>query len=333
MFARTTAGPDRGTAERVALKREAVEWLARLSSGRATAADADALKRWCGENPAHAEAFAEASLLWDVLGPAALNVASRSAAPAETARAHSRSARRAFLGGAAAATTAAAMGYLAARPPLGLWPSVSELRAQYRTATGEQRRIALGEGATIEMNTRTSLNVGPASGGNRIELIAGEAAVTTGSAGAEPFIVIAGKGRASASSAKFDVRVDGAGVCVTCLEGAVEVEHPGSVATLRPAEQVTYGDGGIGRVVGVDTAVVTAWRSGVLIFRHERLSRVIDEVNRYRPGRIILVDGALGRRRIDASFRLDRIDDVVPQIEHVFGVRATSLPGGVVLLG
>lgn len=331
-----TIRSDHRTAEREALKRQAVGWLAQLSSGHVTEADAEALKRWCGENPAHAEAFAEANLLWDVLGPAARNVASRGAA---TARAGGLSwfrpplGRRALLGGAAAAT-ATAVGYLVVRPPLGLWPSFSELRADYRTATGEQRRIAMGGGATVEINTRTSLNIGRASdGGDRIELIAGEAAITTGAAGPKPLVVIAAEGRASATNAKFDVRINGSATCVTCLDGVVEVEYRGGVAAVRQTEQVTYGDGGLGQVVSVDTAVVTSWRTGVLIFRRELLSSVVDEVNRYRSGRIILVDTALGRRRIDASFRLDRMEDVVPQIEQVFGARVTPLPGGVVLLG
>ena len=46
--------------------------------------------------------------------------------------------------------------------------------------------------------------------------------------------------------------------------------------------------GGLGDVIGVDTVVVTAWRDGVLVFRNTPLVRVIEEVNRYRPGRIIL---------------------------------------------
>jgi transmembrane sensor len=96
---------------------------------------------------------------------------------------------------------------------------------------------------------------------------------------------------------------------------------------------VVYDAGGIGQVVSVDPTVVTSWQTNVLIFRREPLSRAIEEINRYRPGRIILVDTLLGRKLIDASFRLDRIEDIVPQIVQVFGTRARSLPGGIVLLG
>ena len=56
---------------------------------------------------------------------------------------------------------------------------------------------------------------------------------------------------------------------------------------------------------------MTAWQQGLLIFRDVPLARVIDEVNRYRPGRIIVVDPRLGRREVVADFRLDRLDAVV----------------------
>jgi transmembrane sensor len=84
--------------------------------------------------------------------------------------------------------------------------------------------------------------------------------------------------------------------------------------------------------VTVDPAVVSAWQQGVLVFRSDPLSRVIDEVNRYRSGRIVLVNEELGRRQVFASFRIDRIEDVVPRLQAVFGMRVRSLPGGIVLL-
>ncbi len=329
-----TPDSDHRSVERQALKREAIDWLTRLSSGTVTQADAEALKCWCSKSRAHAEALAEANLLWDALGPAARNAAAHG-----RVQDHQRDwrqisfGRRAFLGGAAAATTAA-VAFMMVWPPLGLWPSVSDLMAEYHTRTGEQRRIAMANGAMIEMNTQTSLNIGTSTdAAGRIELIAGEAVVMTGEARSRPVVVTAAGGRLSATDAKFDIRFDGPSVCVTCLEGAVGVERQGTTATLEGKQQVVYGKGGLGQVVSVDPAVVASWRTGVLIFRRELLSRAVEEINRYRPGRIILVDASLGHRRIDASFRLDRIDEIVPQIEQVFDARVRTFPGGIVLLG
>ncbi|MGL1493920.1 DUF4880 domain-containing protein, partial [Vibrio parahaemolyticus] len=56
------------------LKRDAVGWVRHLTSGQATAADAEALRRWCAQSAEHAAAFAAASRLWRDLAPAGRNV-------------------------------------------------------------------------------------------------------------------------------------------------------------------------------------------------------------------------------------------------------------------
>lgn len=85
--------------------------------------------------------------------------------------------------------------------------------------------------------------------------------------------------------------------------------------------------------VAVETSQVTAWLDGVVIFRMTPVSEAIAEVNRYRSGRIILTNQELGRRLFSARLRIANIGQAVVRIEQVFGARATSLPGGIVLLG
>ncbi len=310
---------------------QAAAWIARLTSGEATVEDAAALQRWCGESEVHRQAFAEVKLLWDALGPAAQEVAPHGDGVGARARSATGIARRAFLGGALAASTGA-IGYFGSRPPFHFWPSVSELFADYRTGTGEQRRIAVAANVSLILNTQTSINVQKASSGSHlIELISGEAAVTAKAAA--PLQVLAADGLTSASAARFDVRREGANVRVTSLDGEVEIVKQHQSVTLPPGHQATYSGEGIGPVLAVDVVVATAWQQGMLIFRHETLARVIDEVNRYRPGRIILVDKDLAERDVVASIHIDRIDEIVEHIVQTFDARATFLPGGIVLLG
>lgn len=312
------------------LRDEAETWLLRLTSGEATRVDAVALKQWCDQSSAHAAAFAEANLLWDRSLVAARNIAGVKQQPvAAHIGAGARLGRRAFLGGAIAASAAAAM---VAYPPLRLWPSLPELAADYRTGAGEQRRIAVADSTSVNLNIRTSLSVRSSDGRDAVELIAGEAAIATGATAAKPFVVIAADGRVIASRARFNVRHDRSDVCVTCLDGEVQVEHGGQVATLRQQQQVLYGGRGLDPVITVDPAVVTAWQEGMLVFRNEPLARVIDEVNRYRAGKIVLMNAQLGRRVVEASFRIDRIDDVITLVRDAYDARVTRLPGGIVVL-
>jgi transmembrane sensor len=240
--------------------------------------------------------------------------------------------RRAFLGGALAAS-AAAVAYLAVRPPLGLWPSLSELRADYRTGVGEQRSVALADGPLVELNTRTSIVVVPVAGGPaHMELISGEAAVSVAPDKARAVEVVAAGGRVVATNSTFNLRCDGDTVIATCLSGAIEVRHGGRSAQLQAQQQVTYSSNGLGPVTVIDPAVVTAWQEGLLVFHSTPLAEAVAEINRYRSGRIILTNAALGRRLFNARFRIKNVDGIVTQIQEAFGASVTTLPHGIVLL-
>jgi transmembrane sensor len=206
------------------------------------------------------------------------------------------------------------------------------LRADYRTAVGQQRRIAISSGVSVDMNTRTSIALRPAVAAlHRLELISGEAIVDASIAGAQPVQVIAGGGIATAA-ANFDVRCDATTTIVTCLSGVVRVAYHDRDVVLGERQQVSYGAGEMHAVTDVDPSVITAWREGYLMFRKQPLANVIAEVNRYRPGRIVLLDSKLGEGLVTARFRLDRLDDVIVQIREVFGASVRNLPGGLVLV-
>ncbi len=309
-------------------------WVLKLASGEATTGDVEALNHWRSESPEHREAFAEAKLLWEVLGPSSNAVAQRmlGASTAHSSKSDRLLGRRAVLGGALAASTAA-IGYVGSAPPFRLWPSLDELRADYRTGTGEQRQVALADNVSLVLNTQTSVGLQPASRGRQaIELISGEAAVTIDASNRGPFDVIAANGKTMTTAARFNVRRDETTVQVTCLDGVVNVQQHKNAVTLPTGHQVTYGAEGLGEVLQIDVAAATAWEHGQLIFRHETLAHVIEEVNRYRPGRIILLNEELAKRDVVATFYLDRIDDTVEHLALAFGARTRVLPGGVVLL-
>ncbi len=184
------------------------------------------------------------------------------------------------------------------------------------------------------MNTQTSIALPVSSGDlDLVTLVAGEASFTLPPEAPRPFAVIAEGGRTIASRARFDVHNSGASVCVTCFEGDVRVEQGVLAATIGPGHQLRYDRQGLGATVAVNVEEVGAWRDGVLIFRNTPLSDVVTELNRYRPGRIVLVNKALGQKSVNGRFKVERIDDILGWIAQVYGATPRSLPGGVVLLG
>lgn len=311
------------------VRREATDWLMRITSGDATRDDWRALDVWRSQSALHEESFARASRFWKELGPAVAAVAMREEgrhAPGQGRRVN----RRGLLaGGFCAAGVAAAV---MVRPPLGLWPSLSDLAADYRTGTGQQRRIAVDTGMSIELNTETSLNLRHSGIDSRIELISGEAVVAA-TKPQQRVTVLARNGRISTfSQATFSLRCGDGLVWVTCLDGEVQVEAHQQTRTIHREQQVAYDHQGLEEVRHVDGAIVTSWRQGTLVFNNDPLVRVIEEVNRYRRGRIVLANADLGNRLVTARFRLDRLDDVVVQVSQVFGAHVRKLPGDIVLL-
>jgi ferric-dicitrate binding protein FerR (iron transport regulator) len=305
----------------LALRREAQAWVLRLASGQATEADGAAFRQWCGQSVEHARAFKETRAAWQALQPAA-----RRARAEQMARARARApGRRAFLGGALAACGA----YLAFRPPLDLWPAVSELAADYRSGAGEQREVALGEDATVQMNTRTRINVSAQARGERVDLLAGEVELR---AGARPVSLSAGAGSVTVRDACVNVRYTDAQVRVTCLEGVARVRGPGGELALAAPRQVLLGADGLGAPRDADLAAISGWRRGVLEFNDVPLAQVVDEINRYRAGRILLMGDRLAGSRVQARFPLDQLADAALLIRDVYGARVTTLPGGIVLL-
>jgi transmembrane sensor len=313
------------------LERESYEFLFRFVSGTAQPADLRALEEWSAQNPARRDAFARAYRAWGALAAASALGAKPRAGSNSRSNSHLVTRRMAIAGGLAASAAGIA---LAVRPPLGLWPSWAELNADIRTSAGEQRRLALGEHASVTLNTRTSVAIQPSpQQAGRIELVSGEAEVTVKRSDGRPIEVAAADGRVSASDAVFNIRRRRTDhVSVTCLSGDILVECGARRAALHADQQVEYAPGQLGDVAPADAAAVSAWRDGVIVFHATPVADVIEELNRYRPGRIILANSALGQRLFSARFRIENVEAAIIQLEQVFNARATRLPGGVIVL-
>lgn len=304
------------------IQKEAQAWVVRLASGQVSERDAQVFRHWCARSRAHATAFAEARAVWSAMAPAARAV--------KRARQPVNMARRAWLGGAVAAS----LGLLVLRPPTDLWPAVAGLGADYATGTGEQREVALDGGVLVQMNTQTRFDAAPVQDGTAaLVLLAGEAEFQAGLRGAARLRVQAGDGSVSAGSARFNIRLFGQEVCVTCLAGRLRVVQNGNDAELAAGEQLRYRPAHFGITRAVRAGEVSAWRQRLLVFKQSTLAEVVAEVNRYRPGKLILNNDALGKTRVQASFSLDRLDDVIALIQDAYGARVTRLPGGIVLFG
>ena len=158
----------------------------------------------------------------------------------------------------------------------------------------------------LDLNTRTSTL--RAAG---VELISGEAAISLAGA-SSPFTVSAAGGRVMARDAVFELRHTDGSVCVTCLSGAVEVALASGGATLA-ARRLVYDAAGLQPARALDADDLPAWREGFLRFRQAPLAQVLDEINRYRSGRVILMAQSLAARPVSVRVELARLDTAIAQ--------------------
>lgn len=327
----------RGSASH-AISAEAVALVQKLSSGEATPAEIEAAAKWRQQSAEHEMAFAEASRVWGKVRSAAKMLAQDDNdvfAELDRLRRRSTMSRRALLGGGVAALAATAYG--AVHPPLGLWPSFAELRADYRTRTGEQRQVTIADDIAVRLNTQTSLSVDRSGGPDeRIELVTGEASFALPAQPAKSLVILAAAGKTIVQAGRADLRLLGTGdaarVSVTCFDGQCRTELGSTGVDLQPGHRVLYNGTNINRVASVDPADASAWQRGIVEFRGTRLADAIEEINRYRPGQIILANRELGQKQLSGRFRIDQMDMVLVQLEQAFSAHVRNLPGGIVIL-
>lgn len=317
---------------------KASEWFARLRASDVTPQEQETFTRWKAQHPTHGEAYDAVCRLWDKLevpchaalrAETQINVRSIRSQPAER---KTRAWR--ILGGARSLALAAAVASLTTIGAFWIPDALLVWRSDVATAAGEQRQLALTDGSTVFMNTQSALTIGTWRSRREVTLLKGEAAFSVMPNPEKPFIVTAGPGTVQVVGTKFSIRKYSDRVTVTVSEGTVAIRTAASgEPTLIPAgQEVSYDAQGIGSISDADLMKALAWQRGQLVFTMEPLSGVIDELNRYHTGAMILAHPSLQQRVVSGVFATNdplRVIDAVTQTLHV---RSLSIAGRVVLL-
>ncbi|WP_252959474.1 FecR domain-containing protein [Pseudomonas simiae] len=190
--------------------------------------------------------------------------------------------------------------------PLHAW------MADYRTATGERRWVALNDGSRIQLNSASAIDASLNADRRLVQLRQGEIVVNTG-ADDRPFWVQTRDGYLRALGTRFLVREDAYGTLLAVQQGAVAVFADSQTASarqvLKPGEQVVFNRSGIRPAVanGLDP---WAWSDGVISAHHMRLDDFLTELGRYRNG-LLRCSEAVAGLRVSGTYQLDDTDQVL----------------------
>lgn len=288
---------------------QAIYWLTWLSSGEASDDDRRAFDRWLNADSAHQTAWDKAQLLWqDVsrLTEADLtaDIASKSLKGVPSKK------RGLYCGlGMAACLLLSVV----------LWTGgVPYYLADYRTATGEQRQLMLGDGSLVQLNTDSAISVDYSASLRRLILHRGEAWFKVTADPARPFEVETDYGTVRALGTAFDVDNGNGQITVTVYEHAVRVRlrDGEQVERLLEGSALSFGQDIINFEQRADLAKASAWRQQRMIFQNRPLQDVIHELNRYRKGRIVIADESLNPLPLTGVFDTDSPEEALQMIRQ-----------------
>lgn len=326
------------------LASEALDWLIVLKTRTPTAAETRRLERWRTQSSEHETAWHNALALWEGLEPLrGRSLPGSSPLPMETARAspaettarprrsrsetdptRSRSRGTGFprlsvrLGWTFACLSVLIASLIFLDPMLAL-------EADYRTGKGEIQDFLLPDGSRASLNSDSAVAVRFEQSTRRIEVLRGEAFFQVARDPARPFVAAGRQGEVKAVGTAFTVRQSEEKTEVAMLEGVVEASTFRQRISLKAGQAASLEADGriVPRKGGVDRSA--AWREGYLVFDQTPLAEVVATLNRYRKGRVTLLDESFADRRLSGLFRLADTDKVIAAVAETTPLRVTRL--------
>ncbi|KAB8058869.1 DUF4880 domain-containing protein [Janthinobacterium sp. FT14W] len=304
-----------GNAAPEAASLQAVEWLVRLQAGDGAPGVEQAWRAWRDSDPENEQAWQhiEACMARMRGLPAPLAHGTLARKPVH-AQAHA--ARRQSL---------KLLALLAAGG--GAWLAGGDEQARfwladYRTGTGELRHIVLEDGTRIAMNTASSVDVRFDSGQRLVTVLQGEIMVTTArDAAGRPFLVRTAQGRLQPVGTRFAVRVAGERTQLGVFEGAVDI-LPGqaseAVRRLQAGQQASFTATQLGTVQTLP-AGADAWTAGTLVAHDMPLADFVQELARYRHGRLAC-DPAIAHLRVSGIYPLADTTQVLDMLARTLPI-------------
>ncbi|MFJ2321854.1 FecR family protein [Pseudomonas sp. NPDC087817] len=317
-----------------AQEQAAFAWLSLLHD-RPSAGDQLTFSQWLRADPAHAEAYAQAQVVWELSeGPAKTLADEEALALQGYLETMDRPRRPQLLRWSGALAMAACL-LLMVSLGTGWQPQrwLDDLGADYVSAPGEIRTVTLADQSQVTLDADSAIAVDFSHGERHVQLRRGAGFFSVTHTG-EPFVVEAEKGQARVLGTQFEVRLQPHGAQVTVLSGRVGVaaDRDAAQQILTAGQQVAYGAGSAQKLHAVDSEAQLAWRQGWLTYYKTTLAEVVADLRRYYPGRIVLLNEELAARKVSGSFPSRDPQAVLNSLQGVLGFEQHQVLGHLIIL-
>jgi len=317
-----------------AQEQAALAWLTRLHD-QPSGADQLAFSRWLQADPAHAEAYALAQVVWELSEAPAATLAAEEVSALDAYLRLMDSAQRRPLRRWAGGLAMAACLLLAISVGFGWQPQrwLDDFGADYVSSPGEVRTLVLAEKSQVTLDADSAIDVDFSGTERHVHLRRGAAFFNVSHTG-DAFVVDARAGAVRVLGTQFEVRLQPNGAKVTVLSGRVGVTaaagQPQQV--LGAGQQVVFDSHVASELQNIDSESQLTWRQGWLNYYKTPLADVVKDLGRYYPGRILLLNDELGAKRVSGSFPSKDPEAVLAALKSVVGFEQYSVLGQVIVL-
>lgn len=205
-------------------------------------------------------------------------------------------------------------------------PSPRPSMQKFSTPYGVYAEVVLPDSSLVCLNSGSSVTY-PSffDGTERCVRLEGEAYFRVKSDKEHPFVVTARDLEVRATGTEFNVEAYSEMTQrVTLVDGRLDVTACGRNYSIPQGYQLFRDAGNNVSCFQTDTFKWTAWRNGVLAFRGDSLSYVFERLSSLYNVGILVRDSGVDSLQIRATFRNEKIDEIMSLISRSAPVRITS---------
>lgn len=286
---------------------QAADWVLRLQENPHCPELQRAYQAWLAQNPDHARIYEQTRSLWQLsaqLSPIAL-------APASPVRKKT------------------AIKCLFAMAACLLLISLPWLHkpVDYQTGATEHQQITLADGSQLELASQTALDLHFDHRQRQLTLHHGRLFIDVAHEPTRPFSIHAGSNLIQVIGTAFEVAHATDETRISVERGQVQVRLSADTTPidLEAQDVLSISTTAPAQLIRQSSSYIAPWRQWQLLVDDQPLDRIIEQLEPYYAGWILLQDPTLGQRRLTASVNLKEPTQALETLLEPLGGQLTQL--------
>ena len=327
------------------IRQQAHQWRAQIDSARLTAEEKQQFNYWLNQSNEHVQAYAEAEILWKVLGESKSELTQVLPPISNSSRVFNLFSRHkvklTLASALMALLTVVSVSYLVKQPSEQI---TSEFAVKKYASNEDTIQVfTLEDGSEITLGRGSQITVRLDKSTRHAELLRGSAFFDIKSDIERPFTLLSGGATIEVLGTRFDVQRKADVVYVAVEKGTVSVsqafagwqtnastEWRADNGGLTQSVELTAGQQvkasraqGLGKPVVASTEYIGAWRDKKFIYVETPLQEVVADISRL-TNKVIVIDENAKPLELSATFNSAQIEPMLSGLQAALPVKITE---------